>query len=71
MQTVETIIKSVYGGEEAAAREFGVTRSAICNYKARGHFPARLVVKIFNDAKAQRYALDLDGIPTIRAVRAA
>src|SRR5690242_6871648 len=65
MQTVDSIIKSVYGSDAAAANALGVVRSAVSNWKAWGHFPMRLVVPIWRDAKNQGVEIQVDEIPTM------
>lgn len=63
MQSVESILASIYGSEGDAAPRLGVVRSAISNWKAQGYFPARLVAQLLADARAARVKIDFADIP--------
>lgn len=69
MLSVESIIKSVYGSNTAAAQSLGVEPSSVSNWKAWGHFPARLVVPIWRDAKNNGIPIEVDEIPTFEEAR--
>lgn len=66
MLTVKSIIADVYGTDAEAASAFKVGRSAICNYKAWGHFPPRLLPQIMRDAAAKGASITIDDIPLTR-----
>ena len=66
MQTVETIISEVYGDAKTAADKLGVTRPAVSNWEARGHFPTRLIIAILNHASQRNIALEASEIPINR-----
>lgn len=57
------IIDDVLGGTAKAAASFGVTNSAICNWKAAGRFPARLHMKIWLAVCAAGHAITPGEIP--------
>ena len=63
MRTVASLLVDVYGSDAEAALKLGVVRSAVCNWKDRGHFPARLTVRIWKDAKARGLKIGVEDIP--------
>lgn len=64
MQTVEGIIKSVYGSESEAATRLGVGRSAVSNWKAWKYFPTRVLASLCAHAREKGIELDVTQIPT-------
>ena len=71
MQTVKSIIETVYGDHATAAERLGVTSTAVFNWKAWGYFPARLVVPIFEHAREKGVEFDVSEIPTQTNAKAA
>lgn len=65
MQSVESIIKDVFGNQVSAAKELGVKPSAVSNWKSWGYFPPRLVLPIWQAAKDRGIQLEPDEIPAI------
>lgn len=64
MQTVESIVKSVYKTDLAAASRLGLrSRSAVSNWKKWGYFPRRLLPDILADAKKAGVKLAIGDIP--------
>lgn len=70
MQTVDTIIQSVYGDRATAAEKLGVTQNAVFNWKAFGYFPPRLVAPIVQHARERGVDLDVLEIPIQARVEA-
>lgn len=71
MQTVESILKSVYDDDTAqAAGKLSVGRKAISNWRSWGYFPARLAVPIWEHARERGVTIDVSDIPTMQKVRA-
>lgn len=68
MQTVESIIESVYGKAQDAAQRLGVERTSISNWKAAGKFPARLAAAICQHARESGIGLDIADIPLTDAI---
>lgn len=66
MQTVESLISSIYGDENNAASKLGVGRTAVSNWKTWGYFPTRLIVPLCKDAREKGIELDVAKIPTTR-----
>ena len=71
MQTVESIIASVYGTDAMAAERLGVGRTAVSNWKTWGYFPSRLVVLICEHARECQASVDVSEIPTMLKIKAA
>ena len=71
MRTVDEILEQVYGSGAEAASALGVLKTAPYNWKKWGHFPARIAIQIFMEAKRKRIALSLAEIPTLENKAAA
>jgi hypothetical protein len=63
MRTVPSLIKTLYGDDAAAAKAHRVGITAVCNWKAAGKFPARLLAKLLMDAEAKGEALSVRDVP--------
>lgn len=63
MQTVEAIVKEIFGKSGAAAKSLGVKPSAVSNWKAWGYFPARMVGPILKRARERGIEISVDDIP--------
>lgn len=55
--TVEQFVKKI-GGNDSAARAFGVTAPAVCNWKADDRFPAWALMRVMDLARVNRLTLD-------------
>lgn len=66
MQSVETILKDVYGSESEASVRLGVVRSAISNWKKWGYFPSRLLPRLIADSGAAGVALGVADVPILQ-----
>jgi hypothetical protein len=66
MQTVESIIKSVYGRAVVAADKLGVLPSAVSNWKKSGYFPSRVIIPLCEDARELGIPLDVSEIPVMQ-----
>lgn len=69
MQTVDSILTSVYGTDAKAAERLRVVRSAVSNWKTWGYFPSRLAVPIWEHARAAGVEIDVTEIPTMHNVQ--
>ena len=63
MQTVEAIVKGIFGRQTVAAEELGVKPASISNWKAWGYFPARMVGPILKRARERGIEISVDDIP--------
>lgn len=63
MKTVQQVIALVYETDKRAGEAHGVKAPAVCNWKARGHFPAHYLPRIIADAKARGVHMELDEVP--------
>jgi len=66
MQTVASIVTTVYGDARTAAEKLAVGRSAVSNWKTWGHFPAHVAIQIAEHARQKRIKLDATDIPIMR-----
>ena len=63
-KSVTDIITALYqGDDERAAQAHGVGRTAVCNWKADGFFPSRVIPQLLMDARVARIRLSVQDIP--------
>lgn len=63
MKTTDSLIRTLYGCDAAAAEALNVGRTAVCNWHAAGCFPAYLLPKLLVRAAEKKVRLSIKDIP--------